>query len=187
MNPLIRAISFISFFFFFFSCQEKEHAKIEIYTLRDGTIDTKSFYDSIRQELIYAPKFEVRQSMLMENPLIMDGEILGVDTTGGNIIFTATGFNKIINLKPSMKHGIKFAICENKKPLMTGYFWSSLSSYGSTWNCIEYNHLAKTDKSPKRLKIYRGNGIDITKREKINFKDYPELLKALAKTNRIIK
>jgi len=88
---------------------------------------------------------------------------LCLDTISGKIELTAEAINKIVDLKSSMKHGIKFVICQDKEPLSTGYFWSSLSSYGSTWNCIEYNHSKKVSSSTK-LNIYMGNGMNFSKR-----------------------
>ncbi|OYQ47948.1 hypothetical protein [Flavobacterium aurantiibacter] len=83
-----------------------------------------------------------------------------------------------------MKEGIKFAICQNKKPLFTGYFWSSFSSYGSNWNSIEYNHTKKVS-VPTNLKIFKGNGIDASKRKKISFANYKELVQILKQSERI--
>lgn len=160
-----------------FSCQEKsKKSEIEIYTLKSENEKTEVLYDSIQKEFLYAPKFEVSQNLLNEKPLIIGDEILCLDTVSGKIELSAEAINRIVALNPSMKHGIKFVICKNKEPLFTGYFWSSLSSYGSTWNCIEYNHTKKAVE-PTKFGIYKGNGIDPTKREKIDFTNYPILLK----------
>jgi hypothetical protein len=138
----------------------------------------------LQKEFLYAPKFNVTQDLLNEKPLITDKEILCLDTISGKIELTAEAINKIVDLKSSMKPGIKFVICQNKEPLFTGYFWSSLSSYGSTWNCIEYNHSKKVSSSTK-LNIYKGNGMSISKREKINFNSYPELVRYLTESNKL--
>jgi len=160
-----------------FSCQEKsKKSEIEIYTLKSENEKPEVLYDSIQKEFLYAPKFEVSQNLLNEKPLIIGDEILCLDTVSGKIELSAEAINRIVALNPSMKHGIKFAICKNKEPLFTGYFWSSLSSYGSTWNCIEYNHTKKAVE-PTKFGIYKGNGINPTKREKIDFTNYPILLK----------
>lgn len=170
---------------FNFSCQEeKEKNKIEIFTLKSESELANIPYDSIQKEFLYAPEFEVRQNELNENPLITSKEILCIDTISGKIELSAEGFNKIVELNSSMKHGIKFAICNNKEPLFTGYFWSSYSSYGSTWNCIEYKHTEKASK-PVKLNIYKGNGMNPTKREKIDFKQYPKLLKSIREAGKI--
>lgn len=159
-----------------FSCQEKTKlSNLEIYTLKAENVEIEVPYDSVSKEFIYAPKFAVSESLLNAKPLIVDEEIICLDTVSGKIELSTEAINKIINLRPSMKHGIKFAICKNKEPLFTGYFWSSFSSYGSTWNCIEYNHNKKVT-SPVKLNIYKGNGLNASKREKIDFKIYPELL-----------
>lgn len=160
-----------------FSCQDKsKKSEIEIYTLKSGDTKTEVLYDSIQKEFLYAPKFEVSQDLLDEKPLILGEEILCLDIVSGKIELSAEAINKIVALHPSMKHGIKFAICQNKEPIFTGYFWSNFSSYGSNWHCIEYKHTEKATK-PLKLNIYKGNGIDATKREKINFSNYPKLLR----------
>lgn len=168
---------------FSFSCQEEKN-KIEIYTLKSDSELANIPYDSIQKEFLYAPEFEVKQNELNENPLITNEEILCIDIISGKIELSAEGVNKIIELNSSMKHGIKFAICNNKEPLFTGYFWSSYSSYGSTWNCIEYKHTEKVSKSVK-LNIYKGNGINPTKREKIDFKKHPNFLKSIQGAGKI--
>ncbi|MEZ0007863.1 hypothetical protein ABH942_003249 [Flavobacterium sp. 28YEA47A] len=168
-----------------FSCKEKDKkSEIEIYTLKSSDEKIEVPYDSVKKEFIYAPKFEVTKNLLNENPLIVSKEVLCLDTLSGKIELSAEAINKIISLKSSMKHGIKFAICQDKEPIFTGYFWSSLSSYGSTWNCIEYNHSKKVSSSVK-LNIYKSNGMNISKREKINFSTYPELIKYLTESNKL--
>jgi len=168
-----------------FSCQEKiKSSNIEIFTLKSQEEKLEVPYDSVKKEFLYAPKFEVAKNLLNEKPLITDDEILCLDTVSGKIELSAEAINKIVNLRPSMKHGIKFAICKNKEPLFTGYFWSSFSSYGSNWNCIEYNHNKKVT-APVKLNIYKGNGLNPSKREKIDFKLYPELLSNVIESGKI--
>ncbi len=141
-------------------------------------------YDTIKKEFIYAGRFDVDIKQIKENPFINNDEIIMLDTVSGKIKLSANAINKIISLKPSMKEGIQFVICKNKKPLFTGYFWSSFSSYGSTWNCIEYDHTLKTEK-PVVLNMYRGNGIDALKRQKIDFNKYHEILNVLSEDEKI--
>lgn len=160
-----------------FSCQQRNSkSEIEIYTIKSSENENISVSrDSKKGEIIYAPKFEVTSDLINENPIITNDEILCLDIVSGKIELSSDAINKIVALNPSMKHGIKFAICQNKEPIFTGYFWSSFSSYGSNWNCIEYKHTEKATK-PLKLNIYKGNGIDATKREKIDFRNYPKLL-----------
>ena len=166
------------------SCQKKDNSQIEIYTITSAKETKEPAYDSLRKEFLYAPQFEATEEMLDSVPLIINDDIICLDTISGQIKFSANAINKIVSLKPSMKEGIKFAICKNKKPLFTGYFWSSLSSYGNMWNSIEYNHTEKVSQ-PTKLSIYKGNGIDASKREKISFANYKELVQILTESDRI--
>lgn len=167
------------------SCEKaSEHSKLEIYTLRPNKEINAKAYDSLNKEIVYAPQFDVDITDLNKEPLISDEEIICVDTLSGKIRLNAEAVNKIVSLPNSMKHGIKFAICINRKPVTTGYFWSSFSSYGSSWNCIEFNHTEKVD-SAQLLAIYKGNGLNASKREKFNFKKYPELLNSLMKLEKL--
>ncbi|MBS4040140.1 MAG: hypothetical protein KGZ81_06025 [Flavobacteriales bacterium] len=187
MNLKIALKIFILIFIFKinFSCNEENGKnKIEIYTLKSNFDSTFILHDSIKKIFSYAPKFEVQQIELNEKPLITNEQILCIDTITGIIKLSAKGYNRILELRPSMKHGIKFAICRNKEPLFTGYFWSSYSSYGSTWNCIEYKHTEKASK-PIKLNIYKGNGMNPINREKINFNHYPMLLKSIQQVGKI--
>ncbi len=167
-----------------YSCQKKDNSQIEIYTITSAKETKEPAYDSLRKEFLYAPKFEATEEMLDSVPLIINDDIICLDTISGQIKLSANAINKIVSLKPSMKEGIKFAICKNKRPLFTGYFWSSFSSYGSMWNSIEYNHIEKASQ-PAKLNIYKGNGIDASKREKINFANYKELVQILKESDRI--
>lgn len=188
------------------SCVETKHS-IEIYLLKErvksnegvpvaeikdfnkmDTISLKAIgktanYDNIKKEFIYAGRFEVNSNLIDSTPLIYDSEIINLNTQKGNLKFSESAIKKIKELKAPMQNGIQFVICDNKKPLLTGYFWNSYSSYGSTWNCIEYNNIKVKDE----LKIYKGNGIDATKRTSIDFSKSIELIEAFRITNRLIE
>lgn len=140
-------------------------------------------YDTVKKEFIYAGQFEVDSNYLNDKPLINNAEIINLNLKNGSIQFSESGIEKIAKLKISVQHGTQFAICVNKKPLLTGYFWNFYSSYGSTWNCIESNN----PKIKDQLKIYRGNGIDATKKISVNFDNSQELIKAFRITNRLIE
>ena len=202
---------FILFLFIslnFISCNKKsdEHS-IEIYLLNDriksndgipiskikdfkkmDTIFLKSIsnianYDTKTKEFIYAGKFEVNSEQINSSPLITNNEITNFNLKTNKIELSTSGATKIMNLKPSMKNGIQFVICDNKKPLLTGYFWSSYSSYGSTWNCIEFDQTSVN----KKLNLYKGNGIDVTKRTHIDFNNFKEFVKVFKQTNKLIE
>ncbi|MEN2399120.1 hypothetical protein GKZ90_0004995 [Flavobacterium sp. MC2016-06] len=187
------------------SCVEPKHS-IEIYLLKERiksnegipvdkiknfdkivdtvflkTIGKTANYDTIKKEFIYAGRFEVNSNQIELNPLINDSEIINLNVQSSNLKFSESAIKKIKKLKAPMQNGIQFVICDNKKPLFSGYFWNSYSSYGSTWNCIEYNNI----KINEELKIYKGNGIDATKRISINFADSKELIDAFRATNRL--
>lgn len=181
-----KLLSIILFFIIFsiYSCQKKDDSKIEIYTIKSLNESKEPIYDSLQKEFLYAPKFEATEDLLNSTPLIVNEDILCLDTISGQIKLSANAINKIVSLKPSMKEGIKFVICNNKKPLFTGYFWSSFSSYGSMWNSIEYNH-TEIASQPTKLNIYKGNGIDASKREKINFANYKELVQMLTESGKM--
>lgn len=191
------------------SCTEPKHS-IEIYLLKeraksnDGItvekiknfekLDTISIdllsktanYDTINKEFIYAGKFEVTSNQIDSIPFISNSEIKSLDTVHSKIQFSGTVLEKILKIKPNTKTGVQFVICLNKKPIFTGYFWSKYSSYGSTWNCFEYDQRA-SEKEKYFFKIYKGNGINPNKRTNVNFNDSMELIQAFKKTNRLIE
>lgn len=149
------------------------------------TNDIKSItsYDTVKKEFIYAGKFEVNSKYLNDSPLITDSEIISLNLKKGTIKLSKTGIEKIDKLRIPVKEGTQFAICVNKKPLLTGYFWNFFSSYGSTWNCIE----SINPKIKDELKIYKGSGIDATKRTSVSFDNAQELVKTFRITNRLIE
>jgi len=166
-------------------CQNKSiKPEIEIYTIKENFQNIEEKYDSLKKELIYAPEFTVTKDMLNSEPLITDKEILCIDTILGKIKLSENAVNKIVDLNPSMKYGVKFVICKDKEPLLTGYFWSSFSSYGSKWNCIEYDHTKKVSE-PVELIMYKGNGLNYANNEKINFSNYSELIKTLEEAKKL--
>lgn len=166
----------------FWSCRGQNQAAIEIYLVNRSNYE--SVYDNSKNEFIYADKFEAAKNDLKTFPLISESEIINIDTVAGTINLSKSGVDKIIKLQPNMKHGIPFAICVNRVPVFTGYFWSTFSSYGSTWNCIQYNH-TEVVQSPTDLLLYKGNGLNASRREKIKFSDYPELIHSLAENQKI--
>lgn len=142
-------------------------------------------YDTIKHEFILAGSFDVRSNQLPIEPFILDSEIELLDTIKNEIYLTDSGLKKIKELEPNMIHGTQFVICNNKKPVFTGYFWSKYSSYMSTWNCIEYDHL--DTKNNKKLKFFKGSGTNLPIKNKINFGEYKNFIEAFKKTNRLIE
>lgn len=149
-------------------------------TFIDGTR-----YDTIKHEFIFAGKFEVKESQINKDPFIFDAEIESLDIVNGKILFSESGYKKIKAIKPDMIHGVQFVICNNKKPIFTGYFWNKYSSYVSTWNCLEYDHFDK--KAGNQLEIYKGNGIDKIHKSKIDFNQYKDFVNAFKESNRLNK
>lgn len=169
------------------SCNREDNKpKIEVYTFKNfqPPVTDNLQYDTLNKEIIYAGKFEVSAGDLNSSPLIHNEDVLELDTISGTIKLSATAINKIVSLEPSMKFGIPFAIFIDKEPVFSGYFWSSYSSYGSSWNCIEYNHTENVTDS-KCLDIYKGNGIDALKREKVIYKNYPKLINSFKNSHRL--
>ena len=203
----IIKIFFISLFLV--CCHKEEHHSIEIYLLKDRVttdegisiekatsivdVDTTLLkdipitvrYDTLNKEFIYAGSFHVNKNQIEPTPLIKNEDVLGLNIDNSEIKLSAEAANKIISLKPSMKGGIQFVITDNKNPVMTGYFWSSYSSYGSTWNNIEYDHTKKVDK-PIFLRMYKGHGINAAKREAIPFSDFKDLVNAFSQSDRLL-
>ena len=214
LKLLIRDIEFFIIALLLFSCNysKKESSKIEIYLLKDtiltkegveisnmpnkedldstyyNKIDTiRVRYDTLNKEFIYAGRFNAEKSELKDKPFITNDEIIGLNLTESVFIFTQPAAKKIVNIQSSMKYGKQFAILKDGNILLTGYFWSKSSSYGSTWYCIEYDRTQNISKR-NEFSFYKGNGINAMKREKIE-KDMPhigELVNAFEKSDRLI-
>ncbi len=214
LNLLIRAISFLIIAVILYSCGDtgNESSKIEIYLLKDviltdegvaisnmpnkedldssyyNKIDTlRVRYDTLSKEFIYAGRFNAEKSKIKEKPFISNTEIIGLDLSKSVFVFTESAAKKIVNIQSSMKYGKQFVILKDGNILLTGYFWSKNSSYGSTWYCIEYDGTQNISKR-NEFSFYKGNGINAMKREKIE-KDMPhigELVNAFEKSDRLI-
>lgn len=205
-NVLI--LFFLTLLFILIISCEKQSNCIEIYLIKNKRIktnegiplskvigfnnDNNSFseafvngtkYDTVRKKFILAGAFNTTYDQLAKTPLIIDSEIEFLDTIKSEIHLTSLGFKKIKDLKPDMIHGIQFVVCNNKKPVFTGYFWSKYSSYTSTWNCIEYNHLDTIDNNP--LKLFKGDGTNQPIKGKIHFKKYKNFIEAFKNSKRL--
>jgi hypothetical protein len=201
-------ITFIAFILTFISCK-KEEDKIEIYLLKDRILSSEGIplieregflktdknlefakylrYDTISKQMIYGGRFEVKTDDLLAEPFIEDEEIIEVNLNTSEFILSQKGKNKIKELKPSMKHGIQFVICVNRKPILTGYFRSNISSYILNWNYIGYDYINSSfdTKNDINFVIRKNDGYLDWKPYKINLLDYPELVESLKKSRRL--
>ncbi|MCO6173621.1 hypothetical protein NHF50_01040 [Flavobacterium sp. NRK F10] len=208
MKQLIKILCLISLV----SCNLKED-KVEIYLLKsrmknvngvslDKTPQYKqgdSIYlkklmpettvDTSKMKFIFAGKFEFKDDDIEAKPFITNDEILKLDTIKGKIEFSNSGGRKLLGLKPNLRNGTQFIITVNKNPVFSGYVWSPYSSNGANWFCIQYEdtQTAKdTTLNNYKFLFYKGLGTsDPKKREKIDFKKYPELLEAFKESDRL--
>lgn len=201
-------------FLLLISCSDKKQNSIEIYLLKDrklnsegvqintikdyqkmDTMKLKSYipyttYDTIKNDFIYSSKFEFKTKDLNLKPLISDNEINSFNISEGKLILNNSGAKKLFKLRPSGRNGEQFVIKVNDSSVFSGYFYNSISSYGSNWNCIniDFSEFVKdSTKTNYSFDFFKGNGIDFTKREKIDLKKYSELLKAFEESNRLKK
>jgi hypothetical protein len=119
---------FYSYLFSFENTNDSSNTLIEIYLLRINS-------SSIHEDGICG-KLEVKKDDLVNNPFINDFEIIGYDTTTFTIFITDSARKRISILEPSLPIGIPFVITVNKKPVLSGYFWNPVSSWGCNWYVI---------------------------------------------------
>ncbi|AWA31032.1 hypothetical protein HYN48_13595 [Flavobacterium magnum] len=200
----------LSSFLIFFSCKNAED-KIEIYLLKERirssegvslieyakkqnlpieeeiTSQAKANYDTLKKQFIYGGKFDVIDKDISKKPLIEDNEVLGLNLSKSEFLLSTSGEKKIESLKPNMKFGIQFVICVNRKPCLTGYFRSNISSYIYNWNYIGYDYFKHDDKTAhdKNFVIRQNAGYEKWKPILTKINEYPSLISALKKTNRL--
>jgi hypothetical protein len=203
-------ISILLLSFLLFSCGNHEE-KIEIYLLKNRIRTTEGIpvleyvklknikyvdnienvkgcnFDSISSKLIFGGKFNVKKESLETEPLIANEDILKLNLKKSELILSEIGRKKIAQLKPNMKYGVQFAICVNRKPLLTGYFRSIYSSYIYNWNYISYDHYNKEKRIEKdtNFVIRQNQDYESWKPILTELERYPELLKAFNETNRL--
>ena len=196
--------------FLFFSCNNRED-KIEIYLIKNRIRTTEGIpileyvklknikyeenlenvkdcnFDSISKKFIFGGKFNVKKENLETEPLIADQDILKLNLKKSELIISEIGRQKITQLKPNMKYGVQFAICVNKKPLLTGYFRSIYSSYIYNWNYISYDHYNKEKRIDKDTNFVIRQNQDYEKWKPIltELEKYPELIKVFNESNRL--
>ncbi|MCO6173617.1 hypothetical protein NHF50_01020 [Flavobacterium sp. NRK F10] len=209
----MRLVYFIFLSFsLFISCNDNKQNSIEIYLLKNrklnsegvqintikdynemDTVKLKSYipyttFDTIKNDFIYSSKFEFKNEDLNIEPFIDNNEINSLDINNGKLVLNNSGARKLFKLRPSGRNGEQFVIKVNDSAVFSGYFYNSISSYGSDWNCIniDFSELVKdSTKTNYSFDFFKGNGIDFTKREKIDFKKYPELLEAFKESDRL--
>lgn len=196
--------------FFLFSCINQEE-KIEIYLLKNRIRTNEGIpvldyvklkkikqdknlenimecnFDTLSEKLIFGGKFNANKENIENEPFISDEDILKLNLERSELVLTNIGRQKIAQLKPNMKYGIQFAICVNKKPLLTGHFRSIYSSYIQSWNYISYDHYNKEKRLDKDMNFVIRQNKDYEKWEPIltDLKEYPELINAFKKSNRL--
>jgi hypothetical protein len=116
-------------------------------------------YDTLKSEFIYAGSFDAVKKVFLKKPFIESSEIIGFNSDKNTFFFSKSAAEKINSLKPSMRFGVPFVICENGKPFFTGYFWSTYSSYGSTWYCIKFDHMQKKYSNNNTFSLFKGSGL----------------------------
>lgn len=201
----MRITIIILSFFFLYSCSKKEHV-IEIYTLKsraknlhgisaqkyflnknDTThytiINDNTTIDTLKNELIYAGEFLIDINNLEDKPLINDNDILFLDTKTNQIVFTESAKKLLSSFKGHTREGIQFVMTDNRKPIISGYFWNDFSSSWSNWNCISYCILYKEKNHIN--KMYKGIGNKNLEGKSIDFSNYEAVIKAFTESNRI--
>ena len=123
-------------------------------------------------------RFTVTKSDLHENPLIEDIQIIRYDSVKFVYTIDTIVCPKLAALKPSLSNGIQFAITVDRKPIICGYFWNPVSSFGCDWFNIPVI-------CRKEIKIYKGlpeySNIDIPE-----MRNDSRLINAFIKSNRIV-
>jgi hypothetical protein len=147
----------------------KINYSIELYVLPD----TKS---TIKNGL--ATEFEIKDTDLPTLPFIRDDDIDYYDTCINKIFITQDAAIRIAELKPKLNVGIPFVLTVDRKPILTGYFWSTFSSFGCA-SYVFFNSNDTTQKLLKGLPEYSYANKIIEKRKNYFF------LQALERTGRI--
>lgn len=108
-------------------------------------------------KIIYAGNFTATTKDLPASPFIEDSEIIGFNFETSEIIINAKGIEKLWNLIPNHTYSRQFIITANRTPILTGYFFNSLSSsYVKHYYIIYtggYKGMAKPKFKSENLKI----------------------------------
>ena len=212
-------MNYFRFFFFLLVCvgcgKEGPKPKIEIYLLNKVVESNEcvrfretSFYtrldsihkkwygdryiDTISEEFMDGPKFEVEKEDLEIMPFIKDTEILAFNAEMSVITFDSIVRKRLRELHPEISQGKQFAITVDKEPVLTGYFWNLLSSQTCHWYSIynvDINDLNINGDLTQSYWIGHFNdGHYLIKEQKSKRPPYPkELIEAFRASGRLIE
>lgn len=207
MKNLSNFICVLALTFFFISCKKNED-QVEFYLLKNRVASTEGIpvqqyaklkkienyhsikhcsFDTVKKQLIYGGKFVVNLKDIQKEPLITNDEILNLDLEKSELILSNSARNKISQIKPSMKYGVQFVILVNKKPCLTGYFRSNISSYIYNWNYIGYDYYNNNIEAKRDENFVIRQNADYEKWKPVltNLKNYPALIVAMKNSNRL--
>ena len=140
--------------------------KIEVYLLNHFVLSENG-----------TKRFNVTDSDLQENPLIEDYQIIRYDTLKFEFTIDTLVCSKLSSLNPSLPIGIQFAITVDRNPVISGYFWNPVSSFGCDWYNIPV--ICRQEiKIYKGLPEYSNTGIP-------EMRNNSRLVDALIKSNRL--
>ena len=147
----------------------KINYSIELYILSD----TKA---TIKNGL--ATEFDIDETDLPALPFIRDDDIDYYDTSNNKIFITKDAANRIATLKPKLNVGIPFVLTVDRQPILTGYIWNTVSSFGCA-SYVLFNSNDTVQSLLKGLPEYSYANSIIEKRKNYFF------IRALEKTGRI--
>lgn len=147
--------------------------------------------DTINKKVIFAGDFNYSIEDLEKEAFLFDKDFLNLDTINNVIELSNFGGRKILDEKINLRNGKQFVITVNGKPYINGYLWNAYSSNGTDWYTIQYDNfetIKDINLKSYKFSFYKGMGTsDKSKREKIPFKEYPNLLQVLEESNRLKK
>lgn len=123
-------------------------------------------------------KFWIDSTDLEKEPIVLDSQIWGYDTLTYEIFIDTIACEKFRELKPALPIGIQFALTVDKMPIITGYIWNPVSSFGCDWYMIP-------NICSDRLKIYKGGPENLNK-DLPELRNSPKLINAVIQTNRLM-
>ncbi len=169
----------------------------ETYEYKKFRLDTKSYYsnkknekfDTVTNQLIYGGKYKISENNLKSSPLIEDSEILFLCKDSSQIQLSNSGFRKLQNLNYKDDDGRQYVITVNKKPVLNGYLMSRrYSSRVYSHNFLLFDEIVENEKPAENhpLEIFCVNSyIDFSKKTKTDLNNYPLLINAFKKTDRL--
>lgn len=147
----------------------KINYSIELYILPASNLKTNNGI---------ASEFSITNTDLPTLPLIRDDDIEYYDTNLNKIYFTQEAAKRIGELKPKLNAGIPFVLTTDREPILTGYFWNTVSSFGCA-SYVLFNSNDTVQSLLKGLPEHRYVNNIIEKRKNYFF------LQALERTGRI--